>query len=233
MSDSVASLPVRELPLNPSPELFALFFGSFTTLLAVINPFEVLPIFLTLTGDKDPAARRRIAFRACFYTLLLSLIFLFFGAAVLKLFGVSLPMVRIAGGIVLTKIGFQLFLPSGSGGNIFSNADPNANIAFMPLAMPLMFGPGVIATVLGMMATIKASAEEVIAYAAILAAASLAVAVTFLCLAYAGHLVRWLGPLGINATTRIVGFFVAAMGASLVFNGVMAAIDEHGVRVVL
>jgi multiple antibiotic resistance protein len=213
--------------------MLSLFIGSFTTLLAVINPFEVLPVFLTLTAERDERERRNVAMRACLYTLFLSLFFLFFGATVLELFSVSLPMVQIAGGIVLTKIGFQLFLPSGAKDSLFSNADPDANIAFMPLAMPLMFGPGVIATVLGMMGTIKASSDKIVAYAAIIAAADLAVLVTFLCLAYADRVTRYLGPLGINAVTRIVGFFVSAMGVSLVFNGVMAAIDAHGVRVTM
>lgn len=213
--------------------MLSLFIGSFTTLLAVINPFEVLPVFLTLTAERDERERRNVAMRACLYTLFLSLFFLFFGATVLELFSVSLPMVQIAGGIVLTKIGFQLFLPSGAKDSLFSNADPDANIAFMPLAMPLMFGPGVIATVLGMMGTIKASSDKIVAYAAIIAAADLAVLVTFFCLAYADRLTRYLGPLGINAVTRIVGFFVSAMGVSLVFNGVMAAIDAHGVRVTM
>lgn len=80
----------------------SLFFTSFTTLLAVINPLEVLPIFLSLTHDKEDWARRTIALRASLYTTLLILFFLFFGAFVLKIFGVSLHMVRIAGGIVLS-----------------------------------------------------------------------------------------------------------------------------------
>ncbi len=213
--------------------LFQLFFTSFTTLLAVINPFEVLPVFLSLTHDKDEAGRRRIAFRASLYTALLILFFLFFGAFVLKVFGVSLPMVSIAGGIVLTRIGFALFTPSSSGQSSFLDPGPGANIAFMPLAMPLMFGPGVIATVLGMMATIEKSPHEILAYAAILAAGALAVFITYLCLAFAGGLVKWLGRMGIEAVTRIVGFFVSAMGVSLVFNGVMSALGAYGVKVVL
>jgi multiple antibiotic resistance protein len=211
--------------------MLSLFFGSFTTLLAVINPFESLPVFLTLTRDRDERGRRNVAMRACLYTLFLSLFFLFFGATVLELFSVSLPMVQIAGGIVLTKIGFELFLPSKD--NPFTDADPDANIAFMPLAMPLMFGPGVIATVLGMMGTIRESSDKILSYAAIIAAADLAILVTFFCLAYADRLTRFLGPLGIDAVTRMVGFFVSAMGVSLVFNGVMAAIDAHGIKVTM
>lgn len=214
-------------------ELLPLFFSSFTTLLAVINPLEVLPVFLTLTESKDAPARRRIAVRAALYTALLILFFMFFGAFVLKVFGVSLQMVRIAGGIVLTRIGFELFTPSESGRSALLDPGPDANIAFMPLAMPLMFGPGVIATVLGMMASIDKSPHEVAAYAAILGAGALAVLLTFLCLAFADRLVNWLGQTGIAAVTRIVGFFISAMGVSLVFGGVMGALGGYGVKVVL
>lgn len=206
-----------------------LFFSTFTALLAVINPFEVLPVFLLLQRDKSSDERRRVAFLACLYALLLILFFLFFGAAILKIFGVSLSMVRIAGGIVLTRIGFELFLPSPNGKSCLAPPGADANIAFMPLAMPLMIGPGPIATVLGMTATIEHSTHEAVAFGAILAAIFLAVAVTCACLVFAARLTKFLGPLGIDAATRIVGFFVSAMGVSLVFSGVIGALQSHGV----
>lgn len=205
-----------------------LFFSTFTTLLAVINPFEVLPVFLLLLRDKSNQERGRVAFMACLYALLLILFFLFFGAVILKIFGVSLSMVRIAGGIVLMKIGFELFLPSSDGDGTPAFARSTGNVAFMPLAMPLMIGPGPIATVLGMMATVEHSSHEALAFGVILGAIFLAVGVTYACLAFATRLTTTLGPLGIDAATRIVGFFVSAMGVSLIFNGVMDALRSAG-----
>ncbi|MGJ0397161.1 MAG: MarC family protein [Methylocystis sp.] len=205
-----------------------LFFSTFTTLLAVINPFEVLPVFLMLQSDKSDEERHRVALMACLYALLLILFFLFFGAVILKIFGVSLAMVRVAGGIVLTRIGFELFLPSSNGENSLAPVGADANIAFMPLAMPLMIGPGPIATVLGMTATIEHSSHEGLAFGAILAAILLAVGVTYACLLFATRLTKTLGPHGIDAATRIVGFFVSAMGVSLVFSGVIDALQSHG-----
>jgi multiple antibiotic resistance protein len=210
-----------------------LFVSTFTTLVAIINPLEVLPIFLSLTHSKDIADRRKIAFSASLFALLLILFFLFFGAFILKIFGVSLAMVRVAGGIVLTRIGFELFAPAGGGQGAFLNAGPDDNIAFMPMAMPLMCGPGAIATVLGMMATIEHAPDETSAFIAILAAVFLAVLMTYLCLVFAGRLVNALGRMGIDAITRIVGFFVSAMGVSLVFDGVVGALQLHGVKVFL
>lgn len=205
-----------------------LFFTTFTTLVAIINPFEVLPVFLSLLNDKSDAEHRRVAFLSCLYTLVLILFFFFFGAAIMKIFGVSLAMVRIAGGIVLMRIGFELFMPSPGDNASLAGVGPNDNIAFMPLAMPLMCGPGAIATVLGMAASVEHSPHETAALLVILLATFLAVATIYASLAFARKLTTWLGPLGIDAATRIVGFFVSAMGVSLIFNGVVDALRAHG-----
>jgi multiple antibiotic resistance protein len=93
----------------------SLFIGTFTTLLAIINPFEVLPVYLKLLEGKDVGTHRQVAWKSCTYALLLSLFFLIFGTLILRLFGVPLSMVRIVGGIILMKIGFELFSPSPSG----------------------------------------------------------------------------------------------------------------------
>ena len=210
----------------------SLFVGTFATLLAIINPLEVLPVYLKMLEGRDAATHRQVARKACFYALLLSLFFLIFGTLILRLFGVPLSMVRIVGGIILMKIGFELFSPSASGGVIpADSADQGGNIAFVPLAMPLMCGPGAIATILGMTATIKQSSAELASFMAIVAAIFATMVVTYLCLAYAGKLFDRLGAMGIDAITRIVGFFVSAMGVALIFDGVIEALQTHGVTV--
>jgi multiple antibiotic resistance protein len=208
---------------------FTLFVGTFATLLAIINPLEVLPVYLKMLEGRDAATHRRVAWKACLYALLLSLFFLIFGTLILRLFGVPLSMVRIVGGIILMKIGFELFSPSPSGGVIpAGGVDQGSNIAFVPLAMPLMCGPGAIATILGMTSTIQRSSAELSSFAAIVLAIFATMAVTYLCLAYAGKLSDRLGAMGIDAITRIVGFFVSAMGVALIFDGVIEALETHG-----
>ena len=137
-------------------------------------------------------------------------------------------MVRIVGGIVLVKIGFDLFSPSPSGGIVAAeNQARDANISFVPLAMPLMCGPGAIATILGMTSTIKQSPTELASFVAVVAAILATMLVTYLCLIYAGKLSDKLGAMQIN--TIIVGFFVSAMGVALIFDGVIEALKSHGV----
>jgi len=207
-----------------------LFVGTFATLLAIINPFEVLPVYLKMLEGRDAATHRQVAWKACLYALLLSLCFLIFGTLIMRLFGVPLSMVRIVGGIILMKIGFELFSPSPSGGVIpAGGVDQGSNIAFVPLAMPLMCGPGAIATILGMTSTIKRSSTELSSFVAIVLAIFATMVVTYLCLAYASKLSDRLGAMGIDAITRIVGFFVSAMGVALIFDGVIEALEMHGV----
>jgi multiple antibiotic resistance protein len=94
--------------------------------------------------------------------------------------------------------------------------------------MPLMCGPGAIATILGMTSTIQHSASELTSLVIVVAAILATMLVTYFCLIYAGKLSDWLGPMGIDAVTRIVGFFVSAMGVALIFDGVIEALESHG-----
>src|SRR4029453_14175278 len=90
----------------------------FTTLLAIINPLEALPVYLELLEGKDEAEHRRVARLSCFYALLLAFFFLFFGHLILWVFGVPLSMVRIVGGTILMRIGFTLFFLLSSGASL-------------------------------------------------------------------------------------------------------------------
>ena len=128
------------------------------------------------------------------------------------------------------KIGFELFSASSSEGIVTgAAAKRDANIAFVPLAMPLMCGPGAIATILGMTSTIRQSPTELASFVAVVAAILTTMLVTYLRLIYAGKLSDKLGAMGIDAITRIVGFFVSAIGVGLIFDGVIEALESHGV----
>jgi multiple antibiotic resistance protein len=210
----------------------ALFVGSFTTMLAVINPLESLPIFLKLLAGKNEPAHLRVARLSCLYATLLILFFLVFGTIMLQIFSVSLSMVRIVGGIILMRIGFSLFLPSPTSSVLHASGNGSTgeeDVAFVPLAMPLMFGPGVLATVLGMCSLVRHPIADFVSLVAILLASMAAMVVTYLILAYARYLMHRLGAKGIDAATRIVGFFVSAMGMGLVFHGIIEALQNYHV----
>jgi len=163
--------------------------------------------------------------------MLLAFFFLIFGKLIMWIFGVPLSMVRIVGGIILMRIGFELFSPSAPGASPGSVASATAtggeDFAFVPLAMPIMFGPGAIATIIGMTSLVKHAEFETIAFIAMCLAIVATMRITYLILAYAKKIVGRIGPKGIDAATRIVGFFVAAIGVGLIFHGVIEAIQVY------
>ena len=210
-----------------------LFITTFTTMVAVINPLESLPIYLKLLAGQDEPAHLRVARLSCLYAMGLIFFFLVFGTVMLQIFSVSLSMVRIVGGIILMRIGFSLFLPSPAGGVLHAGGSgatgQELDIAFVPLAMPLMFGPGVLATVVGMCSLVRHPISQFTSLLAISLACLAAMAVIYLTLAYARSLMDRLGAKGIDAASRIVGFFVAAMGMGLIFHGIIEALQNYHV----
>jgi multiple antibiotic resistance protein len=206
-----------------------LFVSMFTTLLAILNPLEAIPVFLGLLQDKGDAERLRVARRSCVNVLLLTLFFLIFGNLLLRLFDVPLSIVRVVGGVILMRIGFDLFSPSANSSLVPSGGKADQDFAFIPLAMPIMFGPGAIATVIGLTSLIRQSHDLLLSFAAGIAAITAAVFVTYLSLRYAKAILSKIGPQGINAATRIVGFFVSAMGVGLIFHGTVEFLQSYGV----
>jgi MarC family membrane protein len=207
------------------------FVSLFLTLLAIINPLEAIPVFLNLLADKDRQTRLRVARKSCLYAMGLMLFFLLFGTLVMEAFGVSLSMVQIVGGIILTRIGFELFAPK-PGGLVPTTGSQQADgmdVAFVPLAMPIMFGPGGIATLIGMATPMHFSLPTLETYAAGVLAIVATMVVTYLSLAYAGPILKKIGPKGIDAASRITGFFVSAMGMGMLLNGLVEFLQSYGV----
>jgi len=212
--------------MDPSVTLFV---SMFTTLLAIINPLEAIPVFLGLMQGKDAAEHRLMARKACLYALLLMFFFLVFGNLLLRLFEVPLSMVRVVGGVILMRIGFELFAPSANSNLIPASGAAGQDISFIPMAMPIMFGPGAIATVIGLTSTIKDSEHALLSFCSVSLAITAVMLVTYLSLAYAKTILKKIGPQGIDAATRIVGFFVSAMGVGLIFHGIVEFLQSYGV----
>ncbi len=208
-------------------EILPLLIGTFTTLLAVINPLEAMPVFLQLLEGQDEALHRQVALKSCLYATFLMFFFLIFGTLIMHIFGVPLSMIRIVGGVILMRMGFELFAPSPAGSLIPTGKSDPGDVAFIPLAMPVMVGPGVIATVLSMASTVKRS--HLFPLVAVALAIVVTMFVTYRLLVRSGKVVRRIGHKGIDAASRIVGFFIAAMGMGLIFHGVIEALTLYGI----
>lgn len=206
-------------------DILPAFVAAFVTLFIVIDPILVTPIFASLTKSELPRERLRIAFMAAIYSVGILLAFGFAGNAVLHHLGVTLEAFRAAMGIILFIMGFRMFFDPDSETQAKTpgpKASARDNIAFFPLAMPMLAGPGAIATVMLLMGPGVATLDK----AATIAAMIIVLIIGVFMMAFASRIGDALGRTGMNAITRILGMLLMALSTQYVFDGVRVGILE-------
>ena len=191
-------------------------FATFTTLFSVVNPFGAMPVFLTLTEDDSAAERRRIALRACLYMLGVLVVSFLAGQYVLKFFGINIYHLRVAGGILLMRSAFDLLTPGGNKSKVsdatVEQSRQKDDISFTPLAMPMLSGPGSIAVCIGLFTSRLSYSGALFT----LLGFGLVAAASFLILVSSLRLTRLMGPAGMTALARIMGFITLSIGVSFI-----------------
>jgi len=191
--------------------------ATFLALFPIVNPFGGIPMFFTLTANFSREDRHRTALKTAFYVIAILVVFLLFGRFVLNFFGISLPVLKIAGGLIVANTAWGMVTASSRmTTEERSEALTKEDISLTPMAMPMLSGPGSIGVVMGL----AAHATGFLAYTGMvigIAAIGLTVYM-FLCLG--GPLVKRLGPSGMGAITRIFGFLILAIAVQLVWDGV-------------
>jgi multiple antibiotic resistance protein len=218
---------VRRNPIPTFVNAIALTIGA---LLPIMNPFSTAPLFVSLTASFDPARRRSQALKACIYAFAILVVFLLAGAAIVDFFGISIPGIRSAGGLIILAIGFRMLFPAPKPtGDADAPAAPDLDVAFSPLAMPSLAGPGSIAVVMSAAAQIRSehAREWMSIYVAVIAGMAVTLIFSYLVLRVAGTMVRFMGREGIDAMTRIFGFLLICIGMQFLLTGVA---DFYGVR---
>ncbi len=184
---------------------------AFGTLLAIVNPVSAAFVFQNLTAQDPADRRRRLARTASVTSVIVLLAFLFFGEYVLAFFGITIYAFRVAGGIYLGWIAFEML-----GKSLRNNPDEyretGDEIAIIPLAVPLLSGPGSMASVMVMHSTTRTLAVGV--------AIGLIGVASFLVLINAERTVRLLGRTGTNVVERILGLLVLVIAVQFLFNGI-------------
>lgn len=202
------------------------FVAAFVTLFIVIDPILVTPIFASLTKQDTPSERLKVAISAALYSVGVLLLFGLVGNAMLHHLGVSLAAFRAAMGIILFIMGFRMFFDPDSETQAKTpgpKASARDNIAFFPLAMPMLAGPGSIATIMLLMGPGKGMLDKGAAVAAML----LVLLIGVLMMAFASRIGDALGRTGMNAITRILGMLLMALSTQYVFDGVRVGILEQ------
>jgi multiple antibiotic resistance protein len=201
--------------------LWAIFLGTVIGLLPIINPLAAAPTFLAITEGDSEARRREQARKGCFYMVAILVSFLIGGTFIMKFFGISLPGLRIAGGILVASLGMDMLLRQQGTGRTDTEereaARRKVDISFSPLAMPMLSGPGSIAVTLGF----TSLADSVTDYLAIIAGIVVVALATYAVLRLSTRLVQMIGVVGVNAMTKIMGFLLMALGVQFVVNGVL------------
>jgi multiple antibiotic resistance protein len=203
----------------------------FISLFALVNPLEGIPFLLAKTGGCQPALREEINRRTATAVTVILLASALVGAKVLALFGIGLPAFQVGGGIILFLIAVQMTL-LGVAGN--EDAPPTTthhgsplDIAIVPLAMPLLGGPGAVSG-----AILYGTRTQSYGELAILCGIALLVGLaTYISLRLAEQLRHWLGDTGINIATRLMGLLIAAIAAQLTIEGLielMPILGQHG-----
>ncbi len=200
--------------------------GTFVGLLPITNPFSTAVVFLAISQRFSPERQRQQATMACIYMAAVLGVFLFSGALIMSFFGISIAAVRVAGGLIVARVGFGMLDPKPDE-RVSDESKEEAlhmtDIAFTPLAMPMLSGPGSIAVTLGMAAGATTLGEYLAIGVGILLVAGLSLVV----LRSAGRVVALLGVTGLNALTRIMGFLLVCVGIQFVGIGVVEALSSE------
>ena len=201
-------------------EAIALTIGA---LLPIMNPFSTAPVFIALTAGMDRNKRNRQALLACTYAFGILVVSLLLGSAIIEFFRISIPGLRAAGGLIMSAIGFRMLFPASStplSGS--THAEQDLDIAFTPLAMPSLAGPGSISVVLTAAPQIKSihPDDRGLVYVGVVVGMVLTLVFCFLVLRASSSMVRFLGQSGIDAMTRIFGFLLICIGMQFLLTGI-------------
>ena len=191
----------------------------------IINPFSTAPLFVSLTAGYESDKRRtQQAFLGCLYAFIILVVFLLVGSAIIDFFGISVPGIRVAGGLIIGTTGFRMLFPAPRPEPAAANPGhkQQPDVAFTPIAMPSLAGPGSITVVLSAAAQIKSIRPEdwEVIYVAIILGMAATLVFSFGVLRAASWMVRFLGPAGIDAMTRIFGFLLICIGMQFLLTGV-------------
>lgn len=207
-------------------------------LLPLANPLTTVALLLGLGGNMSTAQRNHQSRMAAVYTFSIMTVAFYAGQWVMNTFGISIPGLRIAGGLIVAFIGFRMLFPqphdtappSTDSDAPQTHASADANIAFVPLAMPSTAGPGTLAMIISSASSFYDNpfgfAPWVMLVAPMATFLSIAL-ILWLCLLSAGTIMKLVGKSGIDAISRLMGFLLVCMGIQFIINGILEIITTH------
>jgi len=218
--------------MNDVTGFFSSVLVTLVTLLPIINPISTAILLLGISEHLTKKDLNRQIIMACIYMTGILVVFLLAGHFIMIFFGISIPGIRIAGGMVIGFLGFRMLFP---GEAKITQAEKQeaikkSNISFSPLAMPSLAGPGAIATVITISSSIdgRHGYDKVFAFAGVILAIVVTAIISWLVLRSAGFVSRILGVNGVDSLSRIMGFLLICIGIQFAIIGVQDLISDSG-----
>ena len=196
---------------------------TFATLIVILDPMGLMPVFLGLTSKLSRTAQRKAAFQASLVSFGVILTFAFLGQQILRALHISMESLKLSGGVLLFLVAMELLTSSDM--EQPDTGDDAVNVALVPLGIPLLAGPGAIVAVMVSMAQAHAVGSIVGVVGAVVATH----VVIWLSMRFALELSRFLGTGGIMLLTKISGVLLAAIATELVMGGVFDFIKNAGI----
>jgi multiple antibiotic resistance protein len=191
----------------------------FIAVLVIIDPFGAIPVFLGLTSNQSDSERRHTARIAAFATAIVLIVSCLLGETILKFFGISIASFRVAGGILLLFLGIAMMHARQSTSKHTPEEDKEAegkeSVAVVPMAIPMLAGPGAISTLIIYSQEAPGWSHKGILVGSCLGAALL----LWIAMLAAIPLSRWLGRTGINIATRVMGLILTAIAVEFIATG--------------
>lgn len=200
-------------------------FNAFVTILVTIDPPGLAPLFLALTKGMNRSERRQVGLRASIIGFLVLALFAVAGAAILSVFGITLPAFRVAGGLLLFFIAFEMIFErrqerKEKSADTAITRDQIHNIAAFPLAIPLIAGPGAISATVLLSGSMDGLAAQIVLVGVIL----VCIALTYLVFLLAERVDGLLGQTGRSILTGLLGVILAALAVQFVADGIRALV---------
>ena len=215
------------------PHFWQLILGTVVALLPVINPVASAPVLLSITEGDSEARRAWQVKRGCIFMVAILVSFLFGGGFIIRFFGISIPGIRIAGGLLVSGIALSMLATPHEDADERrrrEEARAKRDISFSPLAMPMLSGPGSIALTIGF----TSLADRWLDYVAIILGIVVVAVISYVTLRLSGRMVRLIGANGTNALTKFMGFLLLCIGVQFIVNGALSiAVDPellHAIR---
>ena len=196
---------------------------TFATLIVILDPMGLMPVFLGLTSKLSRTAQRKAAFQASLVSSGVILAFAFLGQQILRALHISMESLKLSGGVLLFLVAMELLTSSDM--EQPDTGDDAVNVALVPLGIPLLAGPGAIVAVMVSMA----QAHTVGSIVGVVGAVVATHVVIWLSMRFALELSRFLGTGGIMLLTKISGVLLAAIATELVMGGVFDFIKNAGI----